>query len=96
MSYSVYILKSKKNGRYYIGCSRDVLSRLNEHNLGLSRATKNRGPWDLVYEEQFPSLSLARQTEKILKKRKKISFLDRLVASGQNVGGVNPSFNNGA
>lgn len=79
MSYSVYILKSEKSGRYYIGCARDVLSRLTEHNLGMSRATKNRGPWKLVYEKSFPSLSLARQAEQALKRRKKRNFLDQLV-----------------
>jgi putative endonuclease len=80
MEYSVYILESEKNGRYYVGATRDLASRITEHNLGLSPSTKDRGPWKLVYEESFPSLSEARFRERQLKKRKSKIYLQSLIA----------------
>jgi putative endonuclease len=40
MSYYVYILKSLKDGRYYIGSTSDVMARLKFHNSGLQRSTR--------------------------------------------------------
>ncbi len=42
MSYFVYILKSLKDGKYYIGSTADVVARLNFHNAGLQRSTKSK------------------------------------------------------
>ena len=51
--FSVYILQSRKNGRYYIGCTKDVAQRLQQHNLGMTKSTRNLRPWRLVYSETF-------------------------------------------
>ncbi|HWJ92022.1 MAG TPA: GIY-YIG nuclease family protein [Flavisolibacter sp.] len=37
MAYYVYILKSLKDGKFYIGCTTDVEARLRFHNGGLQR-----------------------------------------------------------
>ena len=37
----VYVLKSIKDGRFYVGMSGDVEVRLNEHNLGRTKSTKD-------------------------------------------------------
>ena len=42
MTYSVYILESEKNGRYYVGCTQDLASRVGDHNLGFSSSTKKQ------------------------------------------------------
>ena len=47
----VYILKSEKNGRLYIGCTNDLRKRLRKHNSGLVRSTKPYLPWEIVYYE---------------------------------------------
>jgi len=65
--YSVYVLKSRKDGRYYYGLTRNVQKRLDEHNNGLVPSTKSRLPLDLVYFEEVENISLARKREKYFK-----------------------------
>ncbi len=67
MSFIVYILKSLKNEKYYIGQTADVEKRLLQHNKGLSRSTKPDAPWKVVYQEMFPSRREAIQRERFLK-----------------------------
>ena len=66
MSY-LYIIKSKKTLRIYIGYTSDLKRRLMEHNSDKVFSTKNRGPWALVYYEAYLSNSDAREREKKLK-----------------------------
>jgi len=49
MSYYVYIIRSDKDGTYYVGSTQDIESRLARHNQGRSKYTRNRGPWKMVY-----------------------------------------------
>jgi len=53
MEYIVYILKSRKNGKYYIGCTADLSKRVKEHNLGKTKSTKPFLPWKVVYYESY-------------------------------------------
>ena len=46
-----YILRSKKDQRWYTGCTSDLRKRFREHNEGLVRSTKGRGPLELIYYE---------------------------------------------
>ncbi len=62
-----YILQSLKNNRRYIGSTGDIQKRLKEHNAGLSRYTKNRGPWELIYLEEKKTLNEAEMREKFFK-----------------------------
>jgi len=43
---------------------------LNDHNTGISKWTKNNGPWVLVWQKEFPNLSEARKFENLLKRQK--------------------------
>ena len=65
--YFVYILQSQKDGRYYIGSTRDVEARLIFHNNGLQRSTKSRIPLVLVYSETFTNKLDALKREKQMK-----------------------------
>ena len=47
--YFVYVLKSLKDGKHYIGFSNDLKRRLEEHNSGLVKSTINRKPMELIY-----------------------------------------------
>ncbi len=47
--YYVYVVRGPK--QFYIGSTGDLRQRLKEHNSGRSPATKNRGPWTLIYYE---------------------------------------------
>jgi len=68
--YYVYLLKSKKTEKYYIGCTGDLKKRVSDHNAGKSIYTKNKGPWEVRYYEAFYSRDDAFQREKQLKKNK--------------------------
>lgn len=46
--YFVYILKSLKDGNFYIGRTNDLERRLGEHNRGRVRSTKSRRPFILI------------------------------------------------
>lgn len=37
----------------YIGCTNNLVKRIEEHNQGTSTATKNRGPFELIYFEGY-------------------------------------------
>src|SRR5271165_2011312 len=56
---AVYILQSESTQRFYIGCAEQVLVRLAEHQRGQTISTRGRGPWVLVYQEQFDTLAEA-------------------------------------
>lgn len=74
--YSVYVLFSEKLNKRYVGSSKDVDKRLNEHNLVKSRFTKAGIPWKLIYKELFPTNSDARKRETFLKSVAGRKFLD--------------------
>ena len=63
--YYVYVLKSPN--QFYIGSTGDLKRRLVEHKTNRSIATKNRGPWKLVYYEASESKSDALHREIYLK-----------------------------
>jgi putative endonuclease len=42
--YYIYLIKSKKDNKLYIGLTTDLRKRLIEHNQGLTKSTKNRRP----------------------------------------------------
>ena len=67
MFYYTYVLKSKKDGKYYTGSTKDLRKRLLQHNTGKSLYTRGRGPFDLVYYEACVSLPKARSREQYLK-----------------------------
>ncbi len=67
MSFSVYIIQSKRNGKFYIGQSNNPSKRLSQHNSGYSFSTKTGIPWKLVYIKEFTSRSEVMIYEKKLK-----------------------------
>ncbi|OFZ55989.1 MAG: hypothetical protein A3D92_25055 [Bacteroidetes bacterium RIFCSPHIGHO2_02_FULL_44_7] len=67
MSFYVYVIKSSKSGKQYVGSTRDLDKRLKEHNSGKSYWTRNKGPWELVYCEDKLTASEAERREKFFK-----------------------------
>jgi len=67
--YQVYVLRNL-SGKFYIGLSENVAVRLAQHNSGISKWTKVRGPWTLVWSSALLSLSEARKLENLLKRQK--------------------------
>ena len=68
--YFVYILWSTFRNCFYIGVTEDVDNRLKDHNSGVSKWTKGKGPWTIVRQKEFPTLSNARKFELLLKRKK--------------------------
>ena len=77
--YKVYILKSLKNSRYYVGHSEDITNRLKRHNKGLIRSTRNGRPWELVYFEDYPTKQTAYKRELQIKSYRGGEALKRLL-----------------
>lgn len=63
----VYILKSVKYPKTYVGSTLDLDKRLEEHNSGKSYFTRRYLPWLVVYNEEFENLIDARKREKYFK-----------------------------
>jgi putative endonuclease len=79
MNYFVYVLKSTKDGKRYIGSTNDINRRLSEHNSGKSFSTKNRTPFVLIYKEEYETEKEARQREKSLKTHRGYNTLMKLI-----------------
>jgi putative endonuclease len=76
--YYTYILKSLSSERYYIGQTSDLELRLNRHNENLVKSAKNRGPWEIVYFEEYETRSEAMQRERYLKSLKSRKSIEEL------------------
>jgi putative endonuclease len=78
--YYVYILKSLKDGSYYVGSTRDIEERLQRHNQGRSKYTKNKRPWELIYSEAHSDRSSALKREQEIKQHKRSTYIEQLVS----------------
>ena len=65
--YFLYVLKSKKNGDFYIGYSSNIEKRVKQHNLRKVKSTKAYIPWELVYSEAYSDKIGAIRRERSLK-----------------------------
>lgn len=65
--YYNYVLRSEKDGKRYIGFTDDLKKRLDEHNKGLNKSTKDRRPFTLIYYEACLNKKDAIIREKYLK-----------------------------
>ena len=63
----VYVLRSKKDKKLYIGFTNDLRRRIQEHNSGLNKSTKFRRPFELIYYEAYKSEKDAQHREEMLK-----------------------------
>ena len=63
----VYILRSLKDGNFYVGYSSDLKRRISEHNSGQVASTAARRPLELVYYEACSNQTDATKREKYLK-----------------------------
>jgi len=65
--YYVYILQSNKDKKLYTGRTENLELRLEEHNLGKVKSTKNRRPLKLIYYEAYKDKQDAIDRELFLK-----------------------------
>ena len=78
MKYTVYILENQHSA-LYIGQTSNVYYRIKAHNENKVFSTKNRGPWKLIYTEEFETRSESMRREKFLKKQKGGDVLKRII-----------------
>lgn len=80
--YYIYVIKSLGSKHYYTGYTNDLNSRLNAHNSGKSKWTKQHRPWKMIYNEDFQNKNDALRREKYLKTHAGRNWL-RKILKGQ-------------
>jgi putative endonuclease len=70
-----YILQSEPTGKFYIGSTMDLTSRIYDHNSGNTVSTKHFRPWKIIYSEEFTTLTEARRRERQIKGWKNPQFM---------------------
>ena len=83
--YWVYILRNLE-GALYIGLSEDLEKRVRDHNSGVSKWTRHRGPWTLIWNSEPHTLTAARKLERLLKAQKGGMGLYRLTGLRRSSG----------
>ncbi len=71
----VYVLESLKDGERYIGYTKNLKKRLEEHRKGLSFSTKPRLPFKLIYFEGCLNQEDAKRREHYFKTTQGRRFL---------------------
>jgi putative endonuclease len=88
-SYWIYVLQSESTGKIYIGQTEDLKQRVIQHNDAdsfKSRHTyRNRGPWKLVYNEEYQTREEARLREDELKGAKGRTWLKSFIVASKKI-----------
>ncbi|MFQ5662565.1 MAG: GIY-YIG nuclease family protein [Terriglobia bacterium] len=77
--FTVYILQSERSGRYYVGQTSNLEKRWRYHEAGQTKSARNRGPWRVVYMEEFSTRSEAVRRERRIKSWKSHRYVEKLV-----------------
>jgi putative endonuclease len=73
--YYVYILKSRFDGKLYVGYTTDLRNRLRKHQSGEVISTRPRRPFELIFYEAYKSKEDAKRRERYFKTGKGKSSL---------------------
>tara|TARA_A100001234_G_C12473294_1_gene320262 strand:+ start:65 stop:298 length:234 start_codon:yes stop_codon:yes gene_type:complete len=65
---------SSAKKRTYVGYTKDLINRINKHNLGKGAKYTKGNKWKLIYKKKFLSKNKAMSYEFYLKKDKKKRF----------------------
>lgn len=63
----VYVLQSQKDDKFYVGFTKNLKLRFEQHNKGLVESTKDRRPFKLIYCEACLNQEDALRRENYLK-----------------------------
>ena len=75
--FTVYVLKSEKNGKRYVGYTgKEAHDRLRGHNTGSNKYTRQNSPFILMYIEHYEEKIDAARRERFLKSGQGRKFLD--------------------
>ena len=81
MPHYVYILRSLKDKKHYIGETTDVAARVLFHNSGKQRSTQQRIPFILILVEEYTSRQEALEREKQIKSWKGGTAFKKLIGT---------------
>ena len=86
----MYILQNTKSGKFYIGCTSNVIEREKEHNYkrGQRWTGRQQGEWQLVHKEFFSSKREALIREKEIKCKKSKRYIQTLIERQNKSHGV--------
>ncbi len=76
--FTVYILKSLKDSKRYIGFTSNLTRRIDEHNSGLVKSTRYRKPLKLIYTEEYSDKEEAMKREAFFKSGKDRKYLKEM------------------
>ncbi|MFA6437140.1 MAG: GIY-YIG nuclease family protein [Candidatus Paceibacterota bacterium] len=79
MCYYVYVLRSLKDGCFYIGFTNNLKRRFSQHNSGQVKSTKSRRPFKIMYYEAHTSKKDAKRREQYFKSTKGKSTLRQML-----------------
>ena len=65
--YYTYVLRSERDGQFYVGFTKNLELRFERHGKGLVESTKHRRPLQLIYYEACLNRDDATKREKYLK-----------------------------
>ena len=82
----VYVLKSLKDNMFYTGYTNNLENRVNDHNKGKVKSTKNRTPFELVYYEASRNIDDALHREKYLKTTYGKRYIRNRIKNDSNTG----------
>jgi len=77
----VYILKTD-SGKYYIGSTVNVQKRVQQHCSGSTPTTKRLGNPELIFSQEFLTLTEARKIERRLKRLKRRDYIEKIIKDG--------------
>jgi len=75
----LYIIKSKKDGSYYVGSSCNPDQRLIQYNNGQVKSTKGKIPYQIVFKQRFQDNKEARKAEMKVKSWKRRDYIKKVI-----------------
>ena len=81
--YVVYVLRSRKYEKTYVGQTNSVDKRLLRHNKGLVQSTKSYCPWEILHTEGFETRAEAMKREQWFKSGVGRNYIKHLI---KNIG----------
>lgn len=78
--YTIYILRNSYSKRHYIGSTGNLPRRIDEHNRGQTRSTRQKGTWKLIYKEEYETEIEAKRREKVIKSYKSGNAFKKMIA----------------
>jgi putative endonuclease len=76
-----YVLRSEKDDNFYVGFTKNLKLRFEQHNKGMVNSTKNRRPLHLIYYEACMNQEDATRREKYFKTYNGRIFIKRRLKS---------------